>query len=169
MTIAPTEPTYPQWRFRSQRNLTLRFVTLVCAAPVPLTVWLLTLAPAEEWREGPFGPALWWLLPAFLLALAAALPASLLLLHDRYVLALEQLAQNRWRLTTFVLWGVRRRELDYDPLQSAKIRYVPGTFDSMWAPSVDAPYLNVTCSDGRRLIFDMQGEWRLARPGALKG
>ncbi len=161
--LPPPTPEAPNVHFCSTRDLTLRFVTVVCAIPLPLTLWLLKQAPAEEWRNGPFGPALWWLIPLVLLALAAALPIGLALLHDRYVLKLERTGPALWRLTTFVLWGVRRRELAEDPLHGARIRHVDGQFHSMWAPSVDAPYLKVTTRTGQKLIFDMQGEWNLRK------
>ncbi len=155
MVETPHPPREPIVVFRSDRQLTLRFVTLVCLIPVPLTTWLLTLPPT--WDDTPFGPLFWWVLPLCGLALAATLPASLFLLHDRYVIQLERLPTGLWRLQTFLLWGQRTRELDLDAMIGAQLREHEGRFDATEVPSVNAPWLEAKLVTGKQLIFDRQG------------
>ena len=142
--------------FASGRELLLRLVTLVCFAPVPLTIWLLSLAPRAEW-EAALGPGAWWVGPASLVALSLVLPGALLWLHDRYVLRLVRCSEGL-RLTTFLVWGRRTRVLAASELKSAAVQFAEGRLATGVAPVVNAPSLQLQLPGGRRLIFDAQGD-----------
>lgn len=114
--------------YESPRERLLRLVTLVCSLPVAVAAWLIPLAPREEWARAPLGDLAWWLWPAGLIGLALVLPASLWLLHERYVLRLTLERDDALLLTTFLLWGRRTK------------RYTIAQFN------------------GRRLIFDPAGD-----------
>ncbi len=146
--------------FRSGRAATLHWVTLVAALPTALTVVLLArpMPPGQGWEASPLGPALWWVIPTLLCGLALALPGAMVLLHDRYVLRLERTEAASWRLTTWLLWGRRVREVPTDALTGAQSRYEDGRFRSRRGVDVDAPYLKVQLASGKRLIFDVQAE-----------
>lgn len=144
--------------FRSDRLGSLRFATLVCAVPVPMTLWLLSLSPVEDWRGNPFGPALWWLIPALLVALSLVLPASMFLLHNRYVMRLERTPAGQLRVTTFLVWGLRTREVASKDLAVGELEEEEGRWDSLWTPSVNAPFLRVRLRAGGQWIFDQQCE-----------
>lgn len=146
----------PKIFFRSSRELSLRFVTLLCLIPVPLTLWLITLPSPTGWEDTPFGPSFWWAIPTILLALSMTLPASLFLIHDRYVLTFESSAAGGWAVTTFLLWGRRRREFTSTSLASADVKEEEGITNSTFTVSVNAPYLKVRLGSGKKLIFDRQ-------------
>jgi hypothetical protein len=147
-----------EWRllFKSSRGPLLYGVTVVTYAPVPFGLWFISRAPRAEW-EAPLGPTWWWLIPAGLMGLTLVLPITMFWLHDRYVLRLEQKG-DIFRLTTFLLWGRRTRELSKATFASAEVRYVEGEADYGGSPSVDAPYIRMKLRDGRGLIFDAAGE-----------
>lgn len=144
--------------FRSDRSATLRFAALVCAVPVPLTIWLLTLPAPGGWDDSPLGPTWGWLIPTALLALSAVLPAAMCLLHGRYVLLLERAEGGSVRVTTWLLWGQRTEDCGRGELTGSAVVAHEGRFESMWAPSVNAPYLLARLPSGRRLILDQQGD-----------
>lgn len=98
--------------YRSSQEIMLRVTTVVCLAPVPGVAWLIARAPRAEWEKTPFGPNLWWLIPAGLMLLSLVLPAAVAWLHDRYALRLERTPDGRLMLVTFLLWGRRTRQLD---------------------------------------------------------
>ena len=158
MPPLPKIPTTENLFFNSGRILGLRFVTLVCLIPVPLTLWLVSSLPPNGWNDNPFGPALWWVIPTALIALAAVLPLSLRLLHDRYVLRLERNADGTWQLTTLLLWGRRVRAFSSDDLAGATLEEDEGRFDSRLTVSVSAPFLRVRLPSRQQLIFDRQCE-----------
>lgn len=146
------------WRllFNSSRGVVLHGVTAVACAPVPLTLWLISGAPRAEW-EAPLGPTWWWLIPSGLIALTLVLPVAMFWLHDRYVFRLER-SGNVIRLTTFLLWGRRTRELSMTRFAAAEVQYIDGEADYGTAPSVKAPYIRMKLRDGSSLIFDAAGD-----------
>ena len=103
--------------YDSGREWLLRAVAGVSFLPVGLAAWLLPLAPREEWAQAPLGGIAWWLLPAGLTLLTLVLPASLFLLHRRYLLRLTLDADGQLTVTTFLVWGRHTR------------RCRPGAFD----------------------------------------
>ena len=132
---------------------------LAKAVPAALiAVWLISLAPRSEWESSPFGPAAWWLMPALLVAISCILPAALFFLHGRYVLELKRAPDGGWVLTTFLVWGRRRRLLPADALKGAKAEHDDGRLVTGLAPTVNAPSLTLTPREGSRLIFDQQGD-----------
>ena len=145
----------PRLLFNSPRRGVLHAVSAVAFLPVPVTLWLIARAPRTEW-EALFGPTWWWLVPAGLIGLTLILPAAMFWLHDRYVLRIER-GGEIIRLTTFLLWGKRVRELPLEYFAATEGRYIEGKSD-YGSVSVNAPYLLTTMRDGRRLILDTTGE-----------
>ena len=146
--------------FRSTRAATLHGVSVVAVLPVPLTAWLLSLPmpPGQGWESGPFVPSFWWIIPGFLVLLTLALPAAMWLVHDRYVLTFERTDAGPCLLTTWLLWVRRTRSLPPEALAGAQLDDIEGRFESLWTPSVNAPYLRVQLASGQRLVFDAEGE-----------
>ena len=136
----------------------LRFVTLVSIAPIPLTVWLVALAPRAEWENTRLGAGAWWILPAGLIALSCVLPAALFFLHGRYVLSLAEDEKGGLRLVTFLVWGRRTTIMPATLLRGATTRHDEGRLVTGVSVSVNAPSTTLVARDGRRLIFDRQGE-----------
>lgn len=95
--------------YESRREGLLRAVSVVCCLPTIIAAWLIPLAPRAEWAQAPLGGVAWWLLPAALGLFTLVLPASLFLLHGRYVLRLDLDPDDQLTLTTFLLWGRRTR------------------------------------------------------------
>jgi hypothetical protein len=152
--------------FHSARATTLHVVGVVCALPVPLTAWLLTRTPRTEWAEQT-GPTWWWIIPAALIAVGLVLPAAMLWLHDRYVLRLERTGDTI-RLTTFLLWGQRIRELPVASFAGATVRHDPGQVQTGLSPTVNAPSLQMRMRDGKRLIFDFSGDAPVGWPAVFE-
>lgn len=140
--------------------MTLRFVSVVALLPIPLTAGLMSLEvpPDQGWETSPLGPTLWWVIPLFLIALTLVLPASMFLLHDRYVLDFVRTEAGKWQVTTWLLWGRRTREFTSEQLAESQLVNKVGRFDSRLTVSVNAPYTRVRLPSGQRLIFDAQGE-----------
>lgn len=130
-------PFSPVTYYVSEREGRLRLAILAGFAPLPVTLFLLTQAPAEFWPT-PWGGAGWWLLPSLLTLLSVVLPWLVCRWHDCYVLRLERTPDGRWLITTLLLWGLRTREMT-----SAEFERVGQ---------------NVRTRDGRVLIFDRRGE-----------
>ena len=142
--------------FYSDREPTLRFATLACFTPVPLTTWLVSLGTRAEWQKDA-GVLPWWLLPTGLVVFSLVLPAAICWLHDAYVLRLEH-AGPRVRVTTFLLWGRRTHDLSLDELLKSTTTYDEGRFAHGAGPIVNAPSVRFRLPGGRRLIFDAQGD-----------
>ncbi|MEO6992979.1 MAG: hypothetical protein ABI273_05095 [Lacunisphaera sp.] len=144
------------WRllFNSSRRALLHGVTVLVCAPVPFAWWLIARAPRAEW-DVPLGPNAWWVIPAGLIALTLVLPFTVYWLHDRYVLRLERSGEII-RLTTFLLWGRRVRELPIAAFAGAEGKDVEGKSD-YGRVSVNAPYFFAKLRDGRTLILDAAG------------
>lgn len=154
----------PRLLFNSSKRAVLHAVSAVAFVPAPVIAWLIVRAPRTEW-EALFGATWWWLVPAGLIGLALVLPAAMFWLHDRYVLRLERSGEVI-RLTTFLLWGRRVRELPLAFFAAAEGRYIEGKSD-YGSVSVNAPYWLTRLRDGRRLILDATGDapegWQVLR------
>lgn len=130
-------PFSPVTYYVSEREGRLRLAILAAFAPLPVTLFLLTKAPAEFWPT-PWGGAGWWWLPSLLIALSVAAPWIVSRWHDGYVLRLDRTPDGRWLVTTLLLWGLRTREMSSAEFVRAGA--------------------NVRTRDGRVLIFDRHGE-----------
>lgn len=135
-------PFSPVTLYVSSREPRLRLAILAAFAPLPVTSFMITQAPADWWQE-PLGAAGWWVLPTLLVGLSALLPWAVSRLHDRYVLRLERTPEGRWVLTTLILWGLRTREVaPHGLVRAGKV---------------------IQLRDGPPLIFDRRGEFPLGR------
>lgn len=151
-----SEPSSPLI-YVSDRSATLRFAALVCAVPVPLTIWLLSLGPRGA-VVAAAAPAPSWLLPVLLVALSAVLPGAMCFLHGRYVLRMERTQDGGARMTTWLLWGQRTEEWPLAELRGTSVLAHQGRFESRRTVSVNAPYLMARLPSGKRLILDQQGD-----------
>jgi hypothetical protein len=157
-TVKQTQKNEAGVLYISPREGLLRWITGVCVVPVPLVVWLVSLAPRAEWETTPLGAAAWWVLPAGLIALSGVMPAAMFFLHGRYVLRLERGVDDELRLTTFLVWGRRTVVFTQGSLAGARMAHDEGRFSTGAGVSVNAPSVTVSMLDGRKLIFDEQGE-----------
>lgn len=151
-------------QFNSSKRAVLHAICAVAFAPVPITLWLIARAPRTEW-EALVGPTWWWLVPAGLMGLTLVMPVAMFWLHDHYVRRIERSGEVI-RLTPFLLWGKRVRDVPLAFFAAAGGQYVEGKSD-YGSVSVNAPYRLTTLRDGRRLILDAGGDapegWQVLR------
>lgn len=125
--------------YESSREWLLRAVIAVCFIPTAIAAWLIPLAPREEWMQAPLGGIAWWLLPAMLILLTLVMPASLFLIHGRYVLRLSLQPDDSLEVTTFLLWGRRTKQcrpetFDADAFIIDRKGHAPHGFDAVTDP-----------------------------------
>lgn len=143
--------------FVSRRIFLLRAVTGLLIGQIALVAWLVSLAPAAEWRR-TLGETFWWAVPAALVGLSLVLPLALCWLHDRYVLQLETTA-DAVCLTTFLLWGSRDRVLRRDALTTALTSEISDTREGTGATAGGAALRIRLLAQRLDLVFDREGEF----------
>ena len=66
--------------------------------------------------------------------------------------------ERRLRVTTLRLFGTHDRDVPFDAL--AQAGYHRGRWESIWTPSVNAPYYWVRVRGGNSFLLDLNGEFR---------
>ena len=141
----------------------VRFVTwFLCAVMVGSLfaaqgVYRHLLASDGSAELAPYGQRLTWAL--VIGGLGVTMFAAMVCYLRVYALGLLLLPdERRLRVTTLRLFGTRDRDVSFDAL--SKARRHRGRWNSMWTPSVNAPYYWVRVHGGGSFLVDVNGEFR---------
>lgn len=143
--------------YRSGRDLLLRVMEIVTLLPVAITVWLLSLMSPEQALADLGSPAGAWAFRIGLTLGSGILFYAFFFLHGRYVLSVE-LQGDDVRIRFWTVLGSRLRTWPV-PAWGGRSLYHKGEFILPGRPVVQAPWIDITTPEGKKLMIDDQGDY----------
>lgn len=148
---------YPKFLYKNHRSLTLYFCSLVSIA-MPIFCNYMIFSDFQSFKtefSSDFSAYCW---TAFMIILAHSIFLVMIWLSGKYLLEIKQIDNDWIQIKTWSIIGFHKTTTEpIDILKKQK--YNSGYSKFQGAPAVNAPYLTLRTTKGKKLIVDLKAEF----------